>query len=90
MTTCSRTGCPKKLRSNNTTGHCATNCESMDAPPSARAGNLKAAAKRVEATDDATMVRFRRVAEAVGKDPEEMIREFAQAWLDGLRSTLEG
>ena len=89
MSVCSRTGCTKTLNKNNTTGMCGSGCESMDAPPAKRAGNLKAAAKRVEAVDDEVMVKFRKVAEMVGKDPDEMVREYAQAWLDGIRETLE-
>lgn len=97
MTICSRSSCTKKLRSNNTTGRCATGCLSPDAPPAARAKGVGAAAPKREAAKEVTAVAshgetielFRSVTQAVGRDPDEMIAEFAQAWLDGLREKLQ-
>lgn len=97
MTTCSRTGCTKTLRSNNTTGLCATNCLSPDAAPSHRAKAVDGAggelgrtrAEKPAAETGNAMAKFRAVAEVVGLDPDQVLEEFAQSWLDGLRETLE-
>ncbi len=98
MTTCTRSGCNKKLRKDNAKGLCSSNCESPDAPPFARAKGVAAGPKREAAKEvtapatlshEATIQRFRSVTEAVGRDPDEMIAEFAQAWLDGLREKLQ-
>lgn len=88
MSVCSREGCDKKLNSNNTTGHCGSGCRSPTAPAYQRAKDVVGLV--AQAADDDVMVRFRKVAEAVGKDPDEMVREYAQAWMDGLRETLGG
>ena len=86
MTTCSRSDCTKKLRSNNTTGHCATGCLSDEAPPSSRA---KATAPKPEARGSLTaMERLRDVAQVLNLDPDAVLEEFAQAWLEELRGKL--
>jgi hypothetical protein len=92
--TCSRPGCDKKLRSNNTTGKCDSNCRSSEAPPTHRAkarGSMSRAtvAKLADEKVGATLVRFRLVAEALGKDPDVVLEEFAQAWLEALAQKLE-
>lgn len=101
MTVCSRRDCNKKLRKDNSKGECSSNCESPDAPPAQRAkgvegrglGNApRPAEKEVTATatsHEATIQLFRTVTEAVGRDPDQMIAEYAQAWLDGLREKLQ-
>jgi len=98
MTTCSRSGCTKKLRKDNAKGVCSSNCDSPEAPAAQRAKGIGAAAPKHEAAKEIyapeklshaeTIKIFRDVAEAVGRDPDEMIAEFAQAWLDGLREKL--
>ena len=99
--TCSRPGCEKKLRSDNSSGKCASNCLSSEAPPAHRA---KGAGSRVTIVDDATpprakapkrtengasLTRFRLVADALGKDADAILEEFAQAWLEALAQKLE-
>lgn len=99
MTTCSRSGCTKQLRKDNAKGVCSSNCGSPDAPPAARAKGVGAAAPRRSMADsidapaslsnEETIKIFRDVTQAVGRDPDEMIAEFAQAWLNGLREKLQ-
>lgn len=97
---CSRTGCGKKLRSDNSTGECGSNCLSPEAPPAKRAKGVegstatpsssrKPAAKRVPRKQDDALERFRTVMTALGKDPEAMLAEFADEALGALRSALE-
>lgn len=73
---CSRPGCDKTLRSNNTTGMCATGCRS------------DAAKTRATPRYDDVMVRFKKLARLLGQDPDAMLaeanRRVAQAWLDKL------
>lgn len=101
MTTCSRTGCTKKLRRNNTTGMCATGCHSAEAPAGRRASlgatatvvsrepySMEITERPATAPSDA-LAKFRVVAEALGKKPDELLGEFAQAWLEELRAKLE-
>jgi len=96
MTTCSRIGCTKKLRTDNTKGVCSKNCLSMEAPPAARAEGVSATSpvarvkiiKGEEITTGSAMKRFREVAEVVGLDADQVLEEFAQSWLDGLREKL--
>lgn len=98
MTVCSRTGCTKTLRSDNSVGKCSSNCESPEAPPSHRAKGVSAASapkresvpEKASSSSSEVIERFRAVAEAVGRDPDEMIAEFAQSWLDGIRGIIEG
>lgn len=96
MTTCTRSGCNKKLRKDNSKGECSINCESPDAPPFARAKGVEGRGlgnppkKQIaQSSNDEIIQRFRAVTEAVGRDADEMIAEFAQAWLDGLREKLQ-
>ena len=88
MATCSRRGCEKKLRSNNTTGHCGSGCHSLDAPPSQqdRRVTKAAPAAAAPAAPDA-MARFRVVVDALGHDPDAILADFAQLWLDELRKS---
>lgn len=51
MTTCSRRGCGKTLRSDNSTGKCSSNCLSADAPPSHRAKSVQPAKKSDDILD---------------------------------------
>lgn len=93
MTTCSRSGCTKKLRSNNTTGMCGSACLSPDAPPSIRAKVAKATevseVTPATPTEGSALARFRLVAGALGVDADGELEVFAQAWLDGLKAKLE-
>ena len=83
---CSRSGCTKKLRPTNTTGMCATGCLSPDAMPSQRqVGNRGPG--RGEASS--VMKRFRVVATALGKDPNAILDEAAQGWLDAVMKAVE-
>lgn len=97
---CSRTGCEKKLRSNNTKGTCGSGCESPEAPAYQRAkgvgGKPKQARAKAEPVtlDEVTEVtgsaaRFRAVHDAMGMDPDKTLEEFYASWLDGIRQALE-
>jgi hypothetical protein len=77
---CSRAGCTKKLNRNNTTGMCATNCEADGAPQKSTASASSSAS---------VMKRFRTVATALGKDPNAILEEAAQAWLDVVAKAVE-
>ncbi len=81
---CKRPGCDKKLRSTNTTGVCATGCRSTEASPSERVVGTRS----VGAKDD-VLRRFRLVARALGKDPEAILVEAAQTWLDTVAKAVE-
>lgn len=90
---CRRNGCGKKLRSNNTTGVCATGCFSSEAPPSTRAGAAVKSprvskAPKADAAD--VMARFRAVATGLGKSPDVILQDAAQAWLLALEELLDG
>lgn len=96
-TICSRPGCDKKLRSSNTKGVCATGCRSSEAPPAARATGTRSESSprsispaKVTAEASSALERFRVVAEALGKDADAILSEFAQAWLDELAAKVEG
>lgn len=84
--TCTRAGCGKKLKSNNTKGECSSGCLSLEAPPAARAANAGGEAEDV-------LVRFRRVAKALGKDPnailDDAMRKVAKQWLETLEAALQ-
>jgi hypothetical protein len=99
-TTCSRPGCSKKLRSNNTTGRCATNCQSPEAPPSHRAAGVdgvdgarapRKSTTRAEPAREAgsALAKFRLVVEALGRDPDAVLEEFAGGWLEALAQKLD-
>lgn len=101
MSTCSRSGCTKYLRASNTKGVCASGCLSPEAPASLRAKGItvKASApvesleaghdiRYVETQQSTPVDRFRTVAHALGLDPDTILNEFAQAWLDGLKAKL--
>lgn len=96
MTTCSRSGCTKKLRKDNSLGKCSSNCESPDAPPSHRAKGIEGRglgnppAKQLEAsTAQGAAVKFRAVHDAMGMDPEKTLEEFYSSWLEGIRQALD-
>ena len=94
---CSRSGCGKKLRSSNTKGTCGSGCLSPEAPAYQRAKSVEASSepiKRVKRQAPAEsssegLERFRVVATALGKDPDELIAAFAESWLGALRERLE-
>lgn len=92
MKTCTRSGCGKTLRDINTTGMCASGCRSPEAPLSLRAPGVGdeldvGTTKRRGASD--TMKRFRIVATALNKDPDAILEEAAQAWLDVVAKAVE-
>lgn len=91
--TCSREGCGKKLRPRNKKGVCSSGCLSPDAPRSLRAKGTgqpgPAQAASLPSSNPQSLVRFRVVAEALGKDPDALLEEFAQGWLDELRGRVE-
>ena len=102
MTTCTRSGCSKKLRKDNSKGVCSSNCESPEAPGSARAKGVKASdvarmpyGTKVEiqgdagAAEPAAAARFRAVHDAMGMDPEKTLEEFYASWLEGIKQALE-
>lgn len=82
--TCTRSGCGKKLRPNNTTGECGSGCLSMEAPPAKRAS---------QGGEEDVLVRFRKVAKALGKDPDEILensaRKVAAQWLQTLEEAIK-
>lgn len=86
--TCSRRGCGKKLRSNNTTGVCGAGCLSEDAPASKRASSPAKTAKRPKGDHDDVLGKFRAVCIGLDKDPDEEIATFAKSWLDALKERL--
>jgi hypothetical protein len=92
-TTCSRNGCGKKLRSNNTKGVCGSGCLSPEAPSYMRAGVAVKSprvskAPKADAAD--VMARFRAVATGLGKSPDVILQDAAQAWLLALEELLDG
>lgn len=95
MTTCSRSGCTKKLRIDNSKGCCSSGCLSADAPPAGRAkGVVAIAAKPKVKPDEVTAaqgaaVKFRAVHDAMGMDPEKTLEEFYSSWLEGIRQALD-
>lgn len=96
MATCSRSGCTKILRRDNSTGMCSSNCQSPEAPPSQRARNSRAAAskkaddildytpgtKKPAADSSELREKFATVAAALGFDPEQLLDEARQEWLN--------
>lgn len=85
--TCRRTGCGKKLREDNQTGECSSGCLSPEAPPAKRASSL------VSSTGEDVLKRFRRVAKALGKDPDAILddamRKVAKQWLETLEAAVQ-
>lgn len=94
---CSRTGCDKKLRSNNKTGECGSGCLSPDAPPAKRAKGVSTTTPASSTSSappstpepGANMARFRQVASAVGADADAVLEEFCGEWLKGVRAALD-
>lgn len=88
--TCSRPDCDKKLRSNNTTGQCATGCRSPEAPASVRATGTRSSKPRSSSPStnntEGALERFRVVCGALGLDADAELEAFAQAWLDGVKA----
>lgn len=81
---CSRAGCTKKLRSNNTTGMCSVNCEAWkDEAP------VKAAPRASSRRASETMRSFKTVARALGKNPDAILEEAASTWLEAVRKAVE-
>ena len=98
MATCSRSECDKTLRSNNTTGVCATGCHSPEAPPSIRAeaaGAVKAKpatsalAVATPATGGTALQRMRALCALLERDCDATLEAFAEAWLGEVRQKLD-
>lgn len=87
--TCSRPGCEKTLKPNNTKGMCSSGCLGPEAPISLRAA---AAGTDAPAGEEDVLVRFRRVAKALGKDPNAILdgacRKVAEAWLKTIEDAV--
>lgn len=77
---CKRPGCTKKLRSDNASGVCSSNCGSPEAAPRLQGGGGEA---------KSVMKRFKSVATALGKDPNKILEEAAQGWLDAVLKAIE-
>lgn len=91
--TCARSGCGRRLRSDNVKGVCSMlkNCGgSGEAPP--KTTEPKTAIRREvfitpldppspEGSPAETLRRFRLLAEAIGFDPDEALAELASSWL---------
>jgi hypothetical protein len=98
---CSRPGCGKGLQARNRKGVCTSGCLSPEASPSVRARGVGAATDELdvdvrggELSSKAkqrkeTLQRFRVVASALGRDPDELLHAFAEGWLAELRGRLE-
>lgn len=94
---CSR-GCGRKLRSNNTRGFCGYNCAGKPAsgtkavrrePPAAREVRAPEPVRSSAATTTPADVetRFAIVAEVLGFDRDELLRELMAWWLESLKAT---
>lgn len=83
---CTRTGCGKVLKENNQRGECSSGCRSLEAPPSQRAPGVGGEGEDV-------LLRFRRVAKALGKDPDAILndsmRKVAAAWLEQVEAAVK-
>ena len=92
MTTCSRPGCTKTLRKNNTTGMCGSGCLSPEAPPAKRAkdtGGLYPRPKAAKAAPGLSdLEKFRLLNELIGLRPDEVLNEFAHEWLELLKTKM--
>lgn len=99
MTTCSRPGCNKKLRTDNSTGECSSNCHSPEAPPAKRAAGAGVKVqvvvperapreKRTAGGGLSVAERFRMVFAGLGRDPEEMLAGFMEASLAEVEKAL--
>lgn len=101
MPQCSRNGCTKQLRKDNSKGVCSSNCESPEAPPNKQVAGVKrapattserraASAPAKEQGDHAAVfAKFRTVADTLGLDSEAILAEAAQGWLDAVRETVQ-
>lgn len=98
--TCGRPGCGKKLNKNNKRGVCGTGCLSTSAPPSKqvkpggpqsnvlRQLHAKTESKPNGISPKKILENFRAVATALGKDPDVLLADAAQGWLDGVREAV--
>lgn len=85
--------CKKKLRTDNSRGACSE-CLAKGRPIPNGEGEvdelagLKLAPAKSKTRSD-TIKRFRIVAEAMGKDPDKMLEEYAEGWLELLKQKVE-
>lgn len=90
---CGRTGCGRRLRSNNTTGVCGSNCLSREAPETKRApgvdGGTAGPAGPVNLKTDPVYKRFCTVASALGKDPNALLLAAAASWLTTVAEAVD-
>lgn len=88
---CPTSGCGKRLRSDNTKGMCSR-CQAgrklapVDGTDEQLAGERKGGPRK----KSDTMKRFRLVAEAVGDDPDALLEEFADGYLERIKSAARG
>lgn len=87
--------CDKKLRIDNTRGACSA-CLAEGKPIPAGGTAPPKTVRRVEGESDeeetdaaAILAKFRTVAEALGFDPDEVLAEGAQAWLEGAGAAVK-
>lgn len=77
------TKCGKKLRSNNTRGVCSGGCKAVVSAIGA-APEESAEVYRSKRRKDLAG-KFRAVTVALGYDPDELLEEYQQGWLDRIR-----
>lgn len=95
--TCLRPGCGKTLRRDNAKGVCSTNCKSPDAPLGQQSREVNggdststsAPSSSPRVSTDSALKRFKLVAAALGKNPEAILEEFAEEWLEQVLKAIE-
>lgn len=95
---CSRAGCGKPLRRDNTKGVCSSGCLSAEAPgalrskdaaPRASAPAPRAAPAPAARDSLSALEKFRVVCDALGRDADAELEAFASEWLKALAEKLE-
>jgi hypothetical protein len=95
---CSRPGCGKPLRRDNLKGVCSSGCLSPEAPgalrakdatPRAPAPSPRAAPASAPRDGLSALEKFRVVCDALGRDADGELEEFASEWLKALAEKLE-
>ncbi len=96
MTTCTRAGCGKTLRKNNTKGTCGSGCLSAEAPAYQRAkaagaakATTSALAVGTPATGGTALQRMRALCELLERDFDVTLEAFATEWLREVREKLD-
>lgn len=81
--------CGKTLRSDNSTGICAKCQANGKKPGDAADAALLSEKPKAKAARSDVQKRFRTVAVALGKDPDAILDEAAQEWLDAVAKAVE-